>query len=102
MKKIGFIVTFMLSICTCLIDFILLFYLLASGGIHEVDIIIIISMIFGPLVILKLVYDIYSKNFKYSLLKRPDEAKVKVYTIFILLTIFLNLLSLSLTFIFHV
>lgn len=102
MKKIGFIVTFMLSICTCLIDFILLFYLLASGGINEVDIVIILSMIFCPIAILKLNYDIYSKNFKYSLLKQADDAKIKVYTIFILLTIFLNLLSLSLTFIFHV
>ncbi|WP_029687888.1 hypothetical protein [Thermoanaerobacter sp. A7A] len=83
MEKILFFLTFLISIIAVLFSLIFLMDLLISGNIANTNIIVVIALIFDPCVILILNYIVYTKNYKYSPLKQPDEVKEKIIIGFI-------------------
>jgi hypothetical protein len=78
MEKLLFFLTFLISVIAVLSSLIFLMNLLISGNIANTNIIVVIALIFDPCVILILNYIVYTKNYKYSPLKQPDEAKEKI------------------------
>ncbi|SHF16923.1 hypothetical protein SAMN02745195_01998 [Thermoanaerobacter uzonensis DSM 18761] len=83
MKKLLFFLTFLISIISVLSSLVFLMNLLISGNIANTNIIVVIALIFDPCVILILNYIVYTKNYKYSPLKQPDEVKEKIIIGFI-------------------
>jgi len=83
-KTIVFFLTFVISIIAVLSSLIFLMNLLISGNIANTNIIVVVALIFDPCVILILNYIVYTKNYKYSPLKQPDEVKEKIIIGFIL------------------
>lgn len=100
MEKLLFFLTFLISVIAVLSSLIFLMNLLISGNIANTNIIVVIALIFDPCVILILNYIVYTKNYKYSPLKQPDEVKEKIIigfiwaiSIVVLLTIVLTILQ---------
>ena len=75
--------TFLISVIAVLFSLIFLMNLLISGNIANTNIVVVIALIFDPCVILILNYIVYTKNYKYSPLKQPDEVKEKIIIGFI-------------------
>ena len=84
----------LLSLVTCLMDVAVLIYLLLSHQLLAHGVMFLVAVIFLPIPVLKLHYDMHFGYYKYSLIKeRTTETIERVYTAFVVAICLLNILS---------